>query len=154
MARLPRLDLLGIPQHVDQRGNNRLPCFLDDPLAPLTAANFPRDERQGPPRPADRSELERANVAGGIARNTAHVVPFAVGQAVRIDEHTGEVGGAGNLEQSAKRSTPQRKLRRSRRRPGAVAAEQARRAKVATRCGQRAGRAGAAPGEDAAPLLA
>ena len=30
MARLPRLDLPGIPQHVLQRGNNRLPCFLGD----------------------------------------------------------------------------------------------------------------------------
>jgi putative transposase len=30
MARLPRLDLPGLPQHVVQRGNNRLPCFLDD----------------------------------------------------------------------------------------------------------------------------
>ena len=30
MARLPRLDLPGIPQHVVQRGNNRLPCFLGD----------------------------------------------------------------------------------------------------------------------------
>jgi len=30
MARLPRLDLPNIPQHVVQRGNNRLPCFLDD----------------------------------------------------------------------------------------------------------------------------
>lgn len=30
MARLPRLDLPGIPQHVVQRGNNRLPCFLDN----------------------------------------------------------------------------------------------------------------------------
>jgi putative transposase len=30
MARLPRLDLPHIPQHVVQRGNNRLPCFLDD----------------------------------------------------------------------------------------------------------------------------
>lgn len=30
MARLPRLDLTGIPQHIVQRGNNRLPCFLDD----------------------------------------------------------------------------------------------------------------------------
>src|SRR3546814_8132360 len=30
MARLPRLDLPDIPQHVVQRGNNRLPCFLDD----------------------------------------------------------------------------------------------------------------------------
>jgi len=29
MARQPRLDLPGIPQHVVQRGNNRLPCFLD-----------------------------------------------------------------------------------------------------------------------------
>lgn len=29
MARLPRLDLPGIPQHIVQRGNNRLPCFLD-----------------------------------------------------------------------------------------------------------------------------
>lgn len=28
MARLPRLDLPDIPQHVIQRGNNRLPCFL------------------------------------------------------------------------------------------------------------------------------
>lgn len=30
MARQPRFDLPGIPQHVVQRGNNRLPCFLDD----------------------------------------------------------------------------------------------------------------------------
>ncbi|HET8898168.1 MAG TPA: transposase [Rhodanobacteraceae bacterium] len=30
MARQPRLDLPHIPQHVIQRGNNRLPCFLDD----------------------------------------------------------------------------------------------------------------------------
>ncbi len=30
MARQPRLDLSGIPQHIVQRGNNRLPCFLDD----------------------------------------------------------------------------------------------------------------------------
>jgi len=29
MARQPRLDLPDIPQHVVQRGNNRLPCFLD-----------------------------------------------------------------------------------------------------------------------------
>lgn len=30
MARLPRIDLPSIPQHIVQRGNNRLPCFLDD----------------------------------------------------------------------------------------------------------------------------
>ena len=30
MARLPRPDLAGVPQHVVQRGNNRMPCFLDD----------------------------------------------------------------------------------------------------------------------------
>ncbi len=30
MARLPRFELAGIPQHVVQRGNNRLSCFLDD----------------------------------------------------------------------------------------------------------------------------
>ncbi len=30
MARQPRIDLPGIAQHVVQRGNNRLPCFLDD----------------------------------------------------------------------------------------------------------------------------
>lgn len=30
MARLPRPDIAGVPQHVVQRGNNRLPCFLDD----------------------------------------------------------------------------------------------------------------------------
>ncbi len=30
MARQPRLDLPGIPQHIVQRGNNHLPCFLDD----------------------------------------------------------------------------------------------------------------------------
>ena len=30
MARLPRPDLPGIPQHIVQRGNNRLPCFFDD----------------------------------------------------------------------------------------------------------------------------
>jgi len=30
MARIPRLDLPDVPQHIIQRGNNRLPCFLDD----------------------------------------------------------------------------------------------------------------------------
>lgn len=30
MARFPRLDVPGVPQHIVQRGNNRLPCFLDD----------------------------------------------------------------------------------------------------------------------------
>ena len=30
MARLPRFELAGVPQHVVQRGNNRLSCFLDD----------------------------------------------------------------------------------------------------------------------------
>lgn len=30
MPRLPRIDLPGVPQHVRQRGNNRLPCFLDN----------------------------------------------------------------------------------------------------------------------------
>jgi len=30
MARLPRLNLPYIAQHIVQRGNNRLPCFLDD----------------------------------------------------------------------------------------------------------------------------
>jgi putative transposase len=30
MASQPRLDLPGIPRHIVQRGNNRLPCFLDD----------------------------------------------------------------------------------------------------------------------------
>lgn len=30
MARLPRITLPGIHQHIVQRGNNRLPCFLDD----------------------------------------------------------------------------------------------------------------------------
>jgi len=30
MGRTPRFDLPGVPQHVVQRGHNRLPCFLDD----------------------------------------------------------------------------------------------------------------------------
>jgi putative transposase len=30
MARQRGIDLPGIPQHIVQRGNNRLPCFLDD----------------------------------------------------------------------------------------------------------------------------
>ncbi|SHH32704.1 transposase [Ferrimonas marina] len=30
MARLRRLDLAGIPQHVIQRGNNRQACFFGD----------------------------------------------------------------------------------------------------------------------------
>lgn len=30
MARHPRPDLADVPQHIVQRGNNRLPCFLDD----------------------------------------------------------------------------------------------------------------------------
>ena len=29
MARLSRLDIPGIPQHVVQRGNDRQPCFVD-----------------------------------------------------------------------------------------------------------------------------
>ena len=30
MARLPRPDIAHVPQHVVQRGNNRMPCFFDD----------------------------------------------------------------------------------------------------------------------------
>ena len=30
MARLPRIEFAGIPQHVIQRGNDRQPCFLSD----------------------------------------------------------------------------------------------------------------------------
>jgi putative transposase len=30
MARLPRIDLAGIPQHLIQRGNNRSACFFAD----------------------------------------------------------------------------------------------------------------------------
>lgn len=30
MARLPRIEIAGIPQHVIQRGVNRTPCFIDD----------------------------------------------------------------------------------------------------------------------------
>jgi len=30
MPRLPRPDIAGIAQHVVQRGNDRMPCFLDD----------------------------------------------------------------------------------------------------------------------------
>src|SRR5689334_5079522 len=30
MARYPRLDLPGVPQHIVQRGNNRAACFFDD----------------------------------------------------------------------------------------------------------------------------
>lgn len=30
MARQPRIDLAGIPQHIIQRGNNRQACFFDD----------------------------------------------------------------------------------------------------------------------------
>ncbi|WP_435004471.1 transposase [Xanthomonas arboricola] len=29
-GRLPRIDLPGVPKHIVQHGNNRLPCFLDD----------------------------------------------------------------------------------------------------------------------------
>lgn len=42
MARQPRFDLPGIPQHVVQRGNNRLPCFLDD----LDRQRYPQCLRQ------------------------------------------------------------------------------------------------------------
>jgi len=30
MARLPRLNMAGIPQHVVQRGNNKQACFFDE----------------------------------------------------------------------------------------------------------------------------
>jgi len=30
MPRKPRFNLLGVPQHIVQRGNNRAPCFLGD----------------------------------------------------------------------------------------------------------------------------
>ncbi|MGH8122616.1 MAG: transposase [Rudaea sp.] len=30
MARLPRPDIAGVAQHIVQRGNDRMPCFLDD----------------------------------------------------------------------------------------------------------------------------
>ncbi len=37
MARQPRIDLPGIPQHIVQRDNNCLPCFLDDAYRALLA---------------------------------------------------------------------------------------------------------------------
>ena len=30
MARKPRFNLIGVPQHVIQRGNNREPCFYSE----------------------------------------------------------------------------------------------------------------------------
>jgi putative transposase len=36
MARLSRFDLAGVPQHVVQRGDNRLPCFLGDGVVGIT----------------------------------------------------------------------------------------------------------------------
>lgn len=30
MARMPRIEFAGIPQHIVQRGNDRQPCFLTD----------------------------------------------------------------------------------------------------------------------------
>ena len=30
MARFPRLNIAGIPQHIVQQGHNNLPCFFDD----------------------------------------------------------------------------------------------------------------------------
>ncbi|TAL90702.1 MAG: hypothetical protein EPN69_11850 [Rhodanobacter sp.] len=38
MARPPRLDIAGIPQHVVQRGNNWLRCFLHDEAREITRA--------------------------------------------------------------------------------------------------------------------
>jgi len=42
MARKPRFNLIGVPQHVIQRGNNREPCFYavhDWGQAPLKNLN-------------------------------------------------------------------------------------------------------------------
>jgi len=30
MARKPRFNIPGVPQHIIQRGNNRAPCFFDE----------------------------------------------------------------------------------------------------------------------------
>lgn len=42
MARLPRLDLPGIPQHVVQRGNDRQPCFAE----PTDYQNYRQELRE------------------------------------------------------------------------------------------------------------
>jgi len=77
MARLPRPDLPGIPQHIVQRGNNRLPCFLDDDdrqryLQCLLGA-LPRKRCQGQLRIREKEKGVRDNF---LKTGSGSLIPF------------------------------------------------------------------------------
>lgn len=55
MTRPPRIDFAGIPQHVVQRGNNRLPCFLDDSERLRTVLRGTHCERRDVPYAAKQA---------------------------------------------------------------------------------------------------
>lgn len=81
MARLPRPDLAGIPQHVVQRGNNRLPCFLDD-----------RDRRCYLTFLAEALERHECSLhAYVLMSNHVHllVTPSAIGNVSRLMQNLG-----------------------------------------------------------------
>jgi len=81
MARQPRLNVPGIPQHVVQRGNNRLPCFLDD------------DDRRRYLRLLRESSLATGCVVHAYVLMTNHVhlllTPPTVGSVSRMMQQLG-----------------------------------------------------------------
>jgi len=71
MPRLPRLDLIGIPQHVVQRGNDRSPCFIG--TADRQRAGRPgvqHESQRHAPRQRDDGKLLQLAQAGADAPRT------------------------------------------------------------------------------------
>ena len=73
MARLPRFDLAGVPQHVVQRGNNRLPCFLDDEVRQRYLQCLEKRKPQG------QSALFRSRAFHAVARRNRGKIRLSTG---------------------------------------------------------------------------
>ena len=81
MARLPRIDLPGIPQHIIQRGNDRQPCFFAD----IDRIRYLQDLR-------DIASREHCRVhAYVLMTNHVHllVTPMALGLVARMMQSLG-----------------------------------------------------------------
>jgi hypothetical protein len=94
MARKPRFNLPGVPQHVIQRGNNRDPCFLSEEdhqryLADLGSSPGTRYER-------GIALLTRALTEHGLPADHIELCPACriTAAAAARSEHTG--AGSGN----------------------------------------------------------
>ncbi len=62
MARQPRLDLPGVPQHIVQRGNDRNACFA----APIDYGQYLQELREAAIRAPTKKDQKRGQVGAGF----------------------------------------------------------------------------------------